>query len=107
MTPIRETTGNSIVPVASYRLCRDLAVTTSSARKALPTGYLVVTLKAVDCRMKFKLGDGTVAAALADDGADGALEAGDSIDVPVRAGETHVAAIAVAGSGTLYVMGRT
>lgn len=93
------------IPMLSFRSGRTLAVTTATAAIALPTGFGQVTLLAVGAAMHLRFGSSSVVAGTGDDAWDCYLPAGASAGVPIRPGQTHVAAIGD-GAGSLKIMGR-
>lgn len=97
-----------ILPVAAYAdgAGQSLAVTTTTARKALSTnGYNIITVCAVGCNMTLRLGDSSVVATTSDSGFSIFLGDGTYEDIvnPDVVTNTHLAAIATSGSGTLYI----
>lgn len=82
---------------------KKLTTSTSTASTALPDTK-IVRVKAVtsDCHIRF--GASGVVATTTEGGFSDFLAAGDSAEYVIKAGETHVAAIASA-AGVLYVIG--
>lgn len=82
---------------------KKLTTSTSSASTALPSAR-IVRLKCAGSDCHIRLGASGVAATASEGGFSTFLAAGDSEDIIIKSGETHVAAIAAA-AGTLYVIG--
>lgn len=77
---------------------RQLAVGAATASVALSAGCRVVSIKAIGCAMRVRAGVGAQAAVSTDH----YVAEGERLDLAVLAGST-VAAIAVSGTGVLYI----
>lgn len=102
---LREATQGDGIGVLSCRNAASLAISDASARIPLPDGAQVVTIWA-NVDVHFRMGDASVTAGTGTGEADGIWPAALPIDLPVRYGETHIAAVAASGTGTLHVMAR-
>lgn len=105
---VKASHSEQILPVAAVAdgTGQSLAVTTTTARKALSTnGYNVLTLTASGCNMFLRFGNGSVVATTSDNGFSLFLVDGSSVDVVNSdvVTNTNLAAIAGTGSGTLYI----
>lgn len=97
-----------ILPVTSFADAKghSFAVSTTSAREALDTtGYTCITIVSVGCDSLIRLGASDVVAATTDQGFTAMCPNGFPIDITLDNvnTQTHIAAIATADSGVLYI----
>lgn len=100
------------LPVTSFVDAKghSFSVSTTSAREAFDTtGYSCITLWCLGCDSVIRLGDSSVVAATTDQGFSALCPDGTPVDLVINdiVNQTHIAAVAISGSGTMYITYRS
>lgn len=86
----------NVVGLSGLGAATEVAIDTSSARVALPANARAISIVAVGASASFKLGDASVTAA----DTDHHIVSGTRMDILIRDGQTHIAAVQDDPSGT-------